>query len=182
MFAKPQGYKWPVEFSHNTTAIHSWSLYLVRCVSTDLVLRHVVAADLSVADTKCEDTKWYKIDTRCEAHHKVAALISDDSGVHFRTGNSLSCSRNQLEMTFSHSVLLCWKQPSEEGYIRVIKGWTAAMLREDAVFICSVATKGPNVRQENIPQCERGRVDPFFHVVHANMFLWTLDLMTNLKN
>ncbi len=60
-------------------------------------------------------------------------LRSGDCGGHLSKVNSLSCSRNQSEMIWAlwHGALSCWKQPSEDEYTVVIKGWTwsATILR-----------------------------------------------------
>lgn len=105
-------------------------------------------------------------------------------GGRWTTVDSLSCSRNQFQMIspLSHVALLlpCWKQPSEDGYTTIIKGW-AGLNRLWHTSVAQLVQRGPKCAEKITPtalhhyrhQPEamiQGRTEPCFHIVYAKFW------------
>ncbi len=141
----------------------------------------------------CTSMMWISCSTtsqRCSI-----GLRPGDCGGHLSKVNSLSCSRNQSEMIWAlwHGALSCWKQPSEDGYTVVIKGWTwsATNTRLWHIKDSQLVLRGPKCAKNISPRplhphhqpepLRQGRMDPCFHVFYAKFWPQHLNVAAEIE-
>ena len=105
-------------------------------------------------------------------------LRSGDCGGHWSTVNKCNVQETSLRwFELGNGALSCWKEPSEDGYTVVIKGWTwsAKILR-----LSLAVRSSPTPFQQPEPLII-GRMDPCFYVVYTKFWSHHLNVAAEIE-